>query len=286
MSAIEESRKKQLVNAFRRIIPDELLQFIPQRWWIVGEILIISIPKELDNYAKEIGTIMLQHEKKRVRTILGKFGPTEGMIRIPDFKFLAGNPNTETIHKELGCFFKLDVAKLTFSPGNHGERERLLKITQENEIIVDMFACVGNLSLPLAVHRKPKQVIAAEINPVAYNYLAENIKLNKVENRMKAILGDNRIVLKEFEGQANRVLLGYLESNFDQIRQGIRLCKEDAIIHYHQAAVKKEEIKDISINRLVEAAKLEEREIKIQTIKKVKKYSPGVEHLVFDVEIF
>jgi len=285
LSAEEGTRKKQLSNAFRNKIPEELLPFVPRRWWFVGDILILSIPKELANYTKEIGLIMLKHEQKRVRTILGKLGPTEGMIRTPSFEFLAGDPNTETIHKELGCLFKLDAAKLIFSPGNHGERERILKITNENEFIIDMFACVGNLSLPLAVHRKPVQVIATEINPVAYNYLTENIKLNKVENRMKAILGDNRILLKEFEGQADRVLLGYLDSDINQIQQGICLCKKGAIIHYHEATPSKAEIQNRPINRLKEAAKLENREIKILIKKKVKKYSPGINHLVIDVQI-
>ncbi len=286
MSEEYNKRKKLLLSAYRERIPDDLMQFIPQRWWIVGDILILSISQELGDYAEEIGSIMLQYEKKRIRTILGKVGPTEGIIRTPDFKLLAGDPNTETIHKELGCFFKLDVAKLTFSPGNHGERERLLKLTKDNEFIVDMFACVGNLSLPLAVHRNPLQVIAAEINPLAYNYLIENIELNKVENHMKAILGDNREILKPYKGKADRVLLGYLDCDLTQIKQGMLLCKEGAIMHYHEAIIKKEVVLKQSINRLREAAKSVNRDIEFLARKKVKKYSPGVEHLVFDIQVF
>jgi len=41
-----------------------------------------------------------------------------GKFRKPNIKILAGN-GTETIHKEIGCSFKLDVAKIMWSKGNH-----------------------------------------------------------------------------------------------------------------------------------------------------------------------
>ncbi|NHJ32207.1 MAG: class I SAM-dependent methyltransferase family protein [Asgard group archaeon] len=278
-------KRELLLKLLSERIPTELHDFIPHRWWFVGDILIATIPEELHNYGKDIGEAFLQLEPKRARTVLGKTGPTKGITREPAFDYLAGEKNTETVHKELGCLFKIDAAKLTFSPGNHFERKRLLNLVKKDEFIVDMFSCVGNLSLPIAVHNSPKQIVAAEINPVAFKYLEENIKLNKVSHVMKGVKGDNRLILKDYEGMADRVLSGYLHSDEEQIRQAIRLCNVNSVLHHHVAITTKKEIQAetmMNIKRLIES---EGRVCKKMIRKRVKKYSPGVEHIVLDIDI-
>ena len=285
MTRDTSQKKELLVELLIEKIPKELLIHIPRRWWFVGDILITSIPKQLLEYRNDVGEAFLKLEPKRARTALGKIGPTKGITREPSFEYLAGDKNTETIHKELGCLFKLDAAKLTFSPGNHFERKRMLDAVKTDEFIVDMFSCVGNLSLPIAVHNSPKQIVASEINPFAFNYLEKNIELNKVSSCMKAIMGDNRLVLKEFEGKADRVISGYLRSDEEQIRQAVRLCSENSIFHHHEAITTKKEKQAetmMDIKRLIES---EGRVCKRMIRKRVKKYSPGVDHIVLDIEI-
>lgn len=278
----KEQGRPQLVFLLQKIIPPNLVNLIPHRWWRIGDITIVSIPSELAEYKQAIGKALLAVER-RARTILGKTGPTKGVIRTPQFEYLAGDPNTETIHKELGCLFKLDAAKITFSPGNHGERTRLVNITKPGEIIIDLFACVGNLSLPLAVNNAPKRIIAAEINPLAFRYLTENIRLNKVTRKVTALFGDNRIILKDFEGLADRVLSGFLESDEKQRRIAIRLCKKGGILHYHESTPSAtKEKRERPIRRLQKHAKEEGREIRHIKKRTVKKYAPGVEHVVVD----
>ncbi|MCK5045881.1 MAG: class I SAM-dependent methyltransferase family protein [Candidatus Heimdallarchaeota archaeon] len=278
-------KRELLVELLVEKIPKELLMHIPHRWWFVGDVLITTIPEELLEYRNDVGRAFLQLEPKRARTVLGKTGPTKGITREPNFEHLAGDKNTETVHKELGCLFKIDAAKLTFSPGNHFERKRMIDTVKKGEFIVDMFSCVGNLSLPIAVHKSPKKIIAAEINPYAFKYLEENIQLNKVSTVMKAIEGDNRVVLKNYEGKADRIISGYLHSDEDQIRQAVRLCNENSMFHYHIAiTTKKEKQAEVmmDIKRLIE---LERRVCSRMIRKRVKKYSPGVEHIVLDIEI-
>ena len=278
-------KRELLVELLKEKIPNDLLVQIPHRWWFIGDILITSIPKQLLPFKKEIGEAFLELEPKRARTILGKIGPTKGITREPNFEFLAGDRNTETVHKELGCFFKIDAAKLTFSPGNHFERERLLNAVKNDEFIIDMFSCVGNLSLPIAVNKSPKKIIAAEINPYAFKYLEENIKLNKVTNVMQAIEGDNRVILREFEGKADRVISGYLHSDEDQIRQAVRLCNEGSMLHYHVAITARKEIQTETIMNIKKIIQAEGRVCTKMIRKRVKKYSPGVEHIVLDIVI-
>jgi tRNA wybutosine-synthesizing protein 2 len=286
VSKLVRTKKAQrafLLEILEKDIPVELLSYIPDRWWKVGDVLLLNIPEQLTDYQNSIGKAMLKLEEKNVRTVLGKIGPTKGITRVPEFIYLAGDPITETIHKELGCLFKLDAAKLTFSPGNHGERKRMIDLTQSGEFIVDMFGCVGNLSLPLAIHNSPKQLVIAEINPLAFQYLIENISLNNVTEIVKPLLGDNRETLSEYEGLADRVIAGYLHSDIEQIRQGIRLCKDKGIFHYHEGTPIK--IRDQSFARIKEAAQQEGRKVELIKRQIVKKYAPGVEHIVLDLEV-
>ena len=279
----KESKRKELLRVLQNKIPEDLLSLVPNHWWKIGDILILNIPHQLLEFKFDIGESLLKIEQKPLRTVLAKIGPTKGIERTPSFVYLAGDNNTETIHKELGCKFKIDAARLTFSPGNHGEKKRLLKIANEKEFIIDMFSCVGNLSLPLAVHKSPKKIIAAEINPLAFKYLKENIPLNGVEEIMIAVLGDNRVVLKEYIGKADRVLSGYLNSDEEQLELAMRLCKDNGIIHYHEAVPLADKSKTIDkIDRILDKVGREKKQI---TTKRVKKYSPGVEHLVYDIHI-
>jgi tRNA wybutosine-synthesizing protein 2 len=277
--------RKLLIKQLKGKIPTKLEDKIPHRWYRIGAITIVTIPDDLKTYKKILGQELLTLEKKWSRTILGKMGPTTGQYRIPSFEVLAGKPKTVTIHKELGTKFKIDVTKLTFSPGNHGERTRLTRIIPEGEFIIDMFCCIGNLSLPVAVNNNPKQVIGTEINPVAYEYLQENIRLNGLEDKMIALLGDNRRILGPYLGKADRVLMGFLEADEEQRRLGIKLCKEGGVIHYHEAVPSKEEIRLRPIKRLEQAAKMEDKKITVLNRRRVKKYSPGIEHIVVDVRI-
>jgi len=276
----------ELITYLKDKLPQELLSMISHRWWKIGDILIIPIPQKLESFKQEIGKALLEMKGKKIRTVLGKIGGTEDIFRTPMFEYLAGDENTETLHKELGCIFKLDAMKITFSPGNHGERKRLITITKDGEFIIDMFSCVGNLSLPLAVHKNPMQIIATEINPIAYKYLQENIRLNNVSDRMKAILGDNRIVLNNYIGKADRVLSGYLHSDEKQLKLALNLCKKNGVLHYHEAVPIKKELKNQTQLKILNAAKVENHEAEIINIKRVKKYSPGTEHIVVDIKVF
>ncbi|NHJ47036.1 MAG: class I SAM-dependent methyltransferase family protein [Asgard group archaeon] len=285
MPRLKGTQRSDILDKLRDKIPIELLSHVPHRWWKIGDILIIPIPKTLEKYQTQIGTTLLSLEEKKIKTVLGKLGPTKDVVRTPEFHYLAGDTNTETVHKELGCYFRIDAAKLTFSPGNHGERKRMIDIVAPNEYIIDMFSCVGNLSLPIAVHKSPKKLLMAEINPYAYKYLVENISLNKIDDIAFPLLGDNRIILQEYEGLADRVLGGYLHCDDQQITQAIRLCKKEAIFHYHEATPKKKETQNRPLTRVKKAAKEEGREISLLQKRSIKKYAPGIEHVVLDIKI-
>ncbi|MCD6367968.1 MAG: class I SAM-dependent methyltransferase family protein [Candidatus Aenigmarchaeota archaeon] len=208
------------------------------------------------------------------KTVMYKSGWIEGQFRQPKLKKLVGN-GTETIHKEHGCLFKLDVSKIMWSKGNHLERLRITKLVKPGEIIVDMFAGIGYFSVPLAVHTKAKRIYSIEINPVAYGYLRENIELNKIKN-IEPILGDCLNV--DIDEKADRVLMGLLPSSKNYLLKAIDFVRSGGIIHYH--GIDEEEPKSLErdVKKVCENCKILQRV-------KIKSWGPRRYHWVLDVKV-
>lgn len=257
-------------------IPGSEKQFLPSGWQILGDIIIISLRRELEAHKKEIGNALLSLYPG-CKTVLLDSG-ISGKMRQPGREIIAGS-RTETIHKENGCLFKIDAMRLMFSQGNLAEKKRMSKLGK-GETIVDMFAGIGYFSIPMAVHSKPKKIIAIELNPVAFGYLKENIQLNKVGEIIEPVSGDCALVTPR--GVADRVLMGYLDAH-EYLEHGIRALLPGGILHYHEAVP--EAVERRPVKRVVEAAEKLGKRAEIIETRRIKKYSPGVWHVVVDTRV-
>ncbi|KCZ72331.1 putative methyltransferase [Candidatus Methanoperedens nitroreducens] len=257
-------------------IPDSERELLPAGWQILGDIIIVSLHEKLENQKAEIGKALLSLYPG-CRTVLLDRG-ISGQMRQPEREVIAGR-STETIHIENGCSFKIDAMKLMYSKGNLAERKRMSGLG-EGETVVDMFAGIGYFSIPMAVHSKPKKIFAIEINPVASGYLKENIKLNRVEDVIEPVEGDCAVVTPH--GIADRVIMGYLDAH-EYLKHGIRALSPGGIIHYHEAVP--EAIERRPVERISAEAEKQGRDAKIINMRRIKKYSPGVWHVVVDARV-
>ncbi len=235
----------------------------------IGDIVIVK--RELST--EEIKKIV---EKTKCKTILKATTHITGEFREPHYKIIYGK-ETETIHKEHGCLFKLDVAKIMYSQGNIKERERISRIGMKNEVVIDMFAGIGYFSIPLAKYSNPKKVYAIEKNPTSFYYLTENIKLNKLKN-VTAILSDNRDVSLK----GDRIIMGYIHKTHKFLDKAFSFLKEEGIIHYHETVA--ESILNRPIERLKYYAEKNNYKLESYKLYKIKKYAPGVWHVVVDAK--
>ncbi len=271
------ARKSDLYEVLKYKIPKELWDFIPRRYKIVGDVILIKIPDELEEYKGLIGETLLKIHK-RCKSVWRDLG-REGMLRRPKVELIAGE-GSETVHKENGCLFKLDVTKVMFSVGNQGERMRMVKLVRDGEVVVDMFAGIGYFTIPIAVHTKAEKIYSIEINPDSYFYLLENVKLNDVKNVIP-ILGDSMYVTPE--GVADRVVMGHIFCH-EFLPKAINALKDDGYVHYHESVPLA--VINRPIERVKRACELLGRNVKIEGFRKVKNYSPGVVHVVVDAYIY
>jgi tRNA wybutosine-synthesizing protein 2 len=276
-----KSIKQLLVEALKDELTQEQLKFLPSGYQKIGDIVIVNINPEIAEFKNEIGKIILK-KIPNTRTVCNKIGNITDEERLPQIEIVAGDDNTETIHKEHGCLYKLDVSKVMFSKGNLKERHRLQELIKPNETVVDMFCGVGYFSIPIANFAKPSKIYAIDINPDAILYLNENIHLNKVEGKIDVILGDCREVVKKLGKIADRVIMGYLPNTSKYLDSAFAVLKEKGIIHYHDV-FKEEDLWDKPIEILKKSA--EENGYVLEKILDkiiVKSYAPRVFHVVID----
>ncbi len=234
---------------------------------VIGDILVLK--KDVENPETFL-------EIPGVNRVV-KLGRIKGLKREPEVDVLLGE-GTETVHKENHCLFKLDVSQIMWSKGNTTERKRIAGLVKEGETVVDFFAGIGYFSIPIAVHSSVGKIYSIEINPTAYNYLCQNITLNKVSDKVEPFLGNCRDLAPN--GVADRVLMGYIGNTHQYLDVALEALKSDGgIIHYHESVPDK--LKYIRpVDRIKEAA--DGRDVEILHKRIIKKYSPGVYHVVVD----
>lgn len=234
----------------------------------IGDILILNDnPGNLEELAKK-------HNVKSIMLI----DHIQGTKREPVYRILYGS-ESETVNKENKCLFKLDLSKVMWSKGNVNERLRIAKLVRDDEIVLDMFAGIGYFSIPIGVHANAREVISIEINPNSYYYLCENIKLNNCNN-ITPVLGDCLVHTPNYK--ADRILMGYVKTTHHYLKVAVNSLNKGGIIHYHETVPEKL-IETRPISRIRQAAG--DRDVELLKINKIKKYAPGVEHVVIDALI-
>ena len=86
-----------------------------------------------------------------------------------------------------------------------------------------MFAGVGCFSILIAKKAVDAKVYSIDINPVAYECMQENVRINRVFNRVFPLLGDSKeIVLSQLQGVADRVLMPLPELALEYLPYALR----------------------------------------------------------------
>jgi tRNA wybutosine-synthesizing protein 2 len=275
--------KKNLEGKLSR----EELDLLPRGYQIVGKILLIRLKPRLLKRRALIGrTILKMLPYIHIVVLLKGIADVE---RKPRIEVIAESgkdhlaPATQTLHREHGCVFLLDLADVMWAAGNKTEKLRLLKLVRPREVIVDMFAGIGYWCIPIAKYRRPKRIYAIDINPVATEYLRKNAWMNGVEDKIEILLGDCRHFAKPLAGVADRIIMGWLHGTERYLPVALEVAKPLAIIHMHRAlrAEKTGQLK----RKIISIGERKHSKIRVLDIKRVKSYAPGIDHVVFDLAI-
>jgi tRNA (guanine37-N1)-methyltransferase len=215
-------------------LPPQTLSGVYSSFDLIGDIAIIKTPPDNRQAAEAIAKqILLTH--KGVKTVLSPTSGVKGEHRIRTLRLLAGEDKTVTKCKEVGCTFAVDVEKCYFSPRLSHERLRIASQVSPGETVVNMFSGVGCFGVIIAKTVPQTTVHSIDINPVAYQYMVENIRFNRVYGRVHPILGDSKTVVQtQLQHVADRVLMPLPEKALEYLPTAVSaLKKSGGWIHYY-----------------------------------------------------
>jgi len=284
--SVRTKRPLKLVDVLEDKLAPHLLASLPHAIDFVGNVAIIEVPPELELYKTILGEAILKVHK-RVRTVLAKSGAVGGVFRVREFEVISGTGETETVHKEHGCVYYVDLNKAYFSPRLSHEHDRVASQVKEGETVVDMFAGVGPFSVLIAKRHDKVQVYAIDVNPDAIRFLEKNIKVNHVSEKVKSVLGDARKVIKErLFGVADRVIMNLPEKAIEYVDAACEAIKpEGGVIHFYDFTSAPDLLETAKV-RLVEAVKQTNRSVKkVLLTRRVRETAPYEWQVVVDAEI-
>ena len=226
-----------LAEVLAQRLPSSIIPLVSKSFDVIGDIAIIELSAATEPFEKSIAEALMKVHKN-VKTVYSKAGPITDNLRLRPLHHVLGANRTETIHKELGCRFKIDISKAFFSPRLSAEHKRVTEQVRPGECVVDMFAGVGPFSILIAKRLSDVQIHAIDANTEAAKLIGENAKMNKVQDRIRVWADDARVVVKNnLLGVATRVIMNhpsqareFLESACEALR------REGGIVHYYTFA--------------------------------------------------
>jgi len=260
----------------------------PSSYDIIGSrekaIAIIEIPDELQDREKEIAKqIMSTH--KNVKSVLKKLSQRKDIFRTRDYKLLMGNSDTEVIHIESGCKFKLDPTKVYFSGREGTERLRISNQVKPRETIMLMFAGIGSFGIVIAKKQpQANKIISVEINSIASEYMKENIRLNRVQDKIISVLGDVKEKCRDWYGKCDRVIMPLPHEAWKFLDIAYKCLKsKNGIIHLY--LIEREEDVENKVEKIIDDFKKKINRNTNYRIRKILPYAPRVNKYCVDIKL-
>lgn len=167
-------------------VPADLIPLVPDRFEVIGDIAVISIPPELLPYRAEIADSLMK-TRRSIRTVLRRISHRDGLHRVALYEPVTGS-GTTTRYREFGFVYRVDLAQAFCSTRLAGERRRIAIQIRPGERVFIPYAGYGPFVIPAAA--QGAEVVALEINPTACRLLAENLRTNHLEQSVLVIRGD------------------------------------------------------------------------------------------------
>ena len=278
----KDIQSKNIYEAASKLIPENLHEFIPKAYDVIGEIAVVDIAEEVIEYKKEIGEALYSLFPS-LKTVYRKASAVSGQLRTRGLELIAGEKKCETIHLEHGVNIFVDACKTYFSPRLVHEHKRIADLIKEEEVIIDFFTGVGPFPLHIAQNHNAT-IYAIDINQKAIKCLEKSLLLNKLKGFIKPLHGDCRELVSSLPN-ADRIIMNLPSYSQEYIDVVCQILKPGGIIHFYQfVAIEDGKDKVVSILK----QKLAEFDWEIKEIidfHKVRESAPREIHACLEVVI-
>jgi tRNA (guanine37-N1)-methyltransferase len=278
----------KLIELLKEKLNEQELKLVPRSFDIIGSkgkaVAIVKIRRELESKDKLIAEAIMKLNKN-VKSVLKKLSGRVGKYRLYNLELIAGDENTEVIHKEYGYLIKVDPRKAYFSPREATERQRIASQVKPNEIVMLMFAGTGVYGIAIC-KKQPNlgKVIAIEINPDAFYYMQENIRINKLSDKIIPILGDVEEKCKDYFGCCDRVIMPFAIEGWKYLETAIKCLKQNGILHFYFISSEERLFQDAIEILMKEAEKLG-RKVEVLSKRIVGRFGVRMHKVCIDAKI-
>lgn len=284
------TRGSLLKELAREILGEGAAEKVWRRVEFIGDLALIRTP--LDMSPEELKPLALEILKRFnfVKSVWAAIPGVEGPYRLRKHVLLAGEDRSETLYREHGCVFKVDINKVYISPSLNYEHYRIAKLVAPGETVLNMFAGAGLFSIIIARYAKPRKVYSIDINPYAYHYMVENVRLNHVEDVVEPILGDaGEVVDSRLTNTSDRVLMPYPELALDYLDKALMALRDGRgwiHVYLHVKTAKGEHYLTKAEQLVAEKlASLGVRNYNISSKRKIRNVGPRTHQVVVDIKI-
>lgn len=247
---------------------------------LIGDIAILKLPPSFDQQKKRLIGNMLISKVPRIKSVWNQLGPVDGRYRLRRLEHIAGEERTKTEYREHGIRLIVDVANAYFSPRLSTERLRVCKKVKEGEVIMNMFSGVGSFSILIAKKVNDVKIYSSEINEYAFNLMLENIRLNKVSEKVFPLLGDCVEHMERLKIKFDRIIMSLPEEAYLYLPRAFEFIREGGTIHYYSMV--KGEKKDVVKDEL-QRVKLVNDRVELEEGRIVTEAGPRIYEVVLDL---
>jgi tRNA (guanine37-N1)-methyltransferase len=272
--------------------PADIVDFTPS-YERIGDVVVVD---EDDPERAQALAAAVMESAIPARAVINRASKVKGDLRVRDWEVLAvaedgtDRAPTETVHREYGCEYALDLAAVYFSPRLATERHRVAEQVRAGERTLDMFAGVGPFVVPFA--KRGATAVGVDLNDTAIEYLRENARRNGVADRVTAIHGDVRTVTDpdgidgdgtDYRDWADRLVMNLPHSAEEFLDTAVELASEECVLHYYD--IQHEDDPYGPGERAIRAAAEPEYAVTVDTRHTVRSYAPHELNVVLDVRL-
>ncbi|WFN33972.1 class I SAM-dependent methyltransferase family protein [Methanogenium sp. S4BF] len=253
-------------------LPPDMACLVPDHYDVIGDVAVVSLPDALLPYREVIGRCVAE-ERHSIRSVCMRTAPVAGTRRTAGYAVIYGRESTETVHREYGFTYCLDVKTAFYNPRLAFERHRVAGCVRAGERVLVPFAGVGPFVVPAA--QQGARVTAIEMNPDACGYLRENVRTNGVQDAVTIFEGDAMQLLLSCREAYDRAIVPTpygLNTALDEV---IPLVRRGGIIHFYTFTVPEE------TDMLM--AKFRGMGCVVSGMRRCGNVAPGVSRWVFDL---
>ncbi len=218
-------------------LPPDRRALLPRAFDVIGDIVLVRIPDELESDGPAIGDALLRFVPGA--RLVGADGGVHGTDRRRSLRALAGKGGWRTHHRENGIEIEVDVEQAYFSPRLAREHARVAEAVRPGETVYDLCCGVGPFSLAIARDARARRIVAVDHNAAATDLLRASLARMAPSVPVDVVEDDVERFLKS-AGPADRAILNLPLQGIKYLPSVSRVVRPGGSIHYYEVTERAE----------------------------------------------